>query len=98
MTEYKDQYDDYNVVCPYCGYKYHPEDQAVLKDNEVEECNRCGKKYNIYKVYSVEYTTQPNCSLNNLEHKYTKAENENFCKTCGEPMDQDDDAEKIRTN
>ena len=43
-----------DIVCPFCGYGFYPD---VDYDDELIECDECGKTYRVSVCYSVTYST-----------------------------------------
>jgi hypothetical protein len=53
------EFDDYYVICPYCGAKYGDCGEWV-KDYHTEMiCEECSGVFDHYAEYSVSYITQP---------------------------------------
>ena len=85
-SKYDDQYDDNNVVCPYCGEKYQPEGEDYSEDTREEECYECGKTYWVNQSFSVTHVTEPDCGLNGEDHQWEQESNGvntfNHCVIC----------------
>lgn len=53
------QYHDAKVVCPHCGHSYRPEAADYSDHPRVEECDKCGKEYELWDEFSVTHHTRP---------------------------------------
>ena len=56
-----DCWGEENAVCPYCGYENYIESENYggQDDENIEECDECGKNF-IYQIdYSVTFTSEP---------------------------------------
>lgn len=89
MSEYEEQLDDMNVICPYCEYSYQCEPEDYDEDGHVEECEECGKKFHMSTSFSVTHHSQPDCILNGDEHLWEpvtlrSGKAHDFCSVCGE--------------
>ena len=87
MSEYDDQIDDNDSICPYCEERYQVECEDYSEDDQIIECHQCGKKYHLCQSFTVNHCTSPDCELNGEEHQFERVECTNgpadFCKTCG---------------
>lgn len=85
-SKYDDEYDDNNVVCPYCKGEYQPEGEDYSEDSREEECDDCGKFYHVHQSFSVTHITTPDCDLNGGQHEWEKESNGintfNHCLIC----------------
>jgi len=52
------QWDDTNIICPYCKYEFQPEGCDYDRECE-DECEGCGKTFTVVPEYSVTYWTYP---------------------------------------
>ena len=95
MSEFTDEIDGCDVICPYCGNKYQREGEDYDQDSRVEECEECGKKYRTHDSFSVEHHTEPDCTLNGEDHQYEKSDGHEawFCEVCGDCKIHDPNAE-----
>jgi len=59
MSQYEDQMDDHEVICPYCETKWQPEDEDASEDIRTVECDRCGKKYRLFQSFCITNNTEP---------------------------------------
>lgn len=89
MSEYEDQMDGSDVICPYCEHRYQKEAEDYSDDVSVEECDECGKKYRQYDSFSVDHHTEPNCNENSEDHIWESHDLRNgqkhdFCSVCGQ--------------
>lgn len=87
MSEYHDQCDDNDSICPYCGTRYQVECEGYSEDWEEIECDDCGKNYHMHQSFSVTTFTSPDCSLNGSEHVWEMVDLNNgkrheFCTVC----------------
>lgn len=64
-TNFHQQFDCANVVCPYCGYEPDETYPEPNGDWEEEECGFCEKKY--YTTASISYDSKKSCKLNGSE-------------------------------
>lgn len=88
MSKYEYQYDDEKVICPYCQHSYRQDAGDFSEDDEVEECDNCGKQYHLYQEISITHNTKPDCELNNEAHDYkderlSDGSTYPFCTVCG---------------
>jgi hypothetical protein len=87
MSEFRDQIDSSNSICPYCEASYQVEGEDYSENEQIIECDECGKKYYLSQDFSVDHCTQPDCELNGDKHQYkwrdTKRGGAFFCKVCG---------------
>ena len=88
MSDYVEQMDDVDVICPYCNERYQPEAADYSEDERVEECESCGKKYHHWDTFSITHETQPDCELNGEAHKFGEILqgdyiSHTFCTICG---------------
>lgn len=89
MSEFNDVYNDLDVECPYCGYKYQPEGETFSEDERVEVCDECNKSYHLRQSFSVTHQTRPDCEINGGKHDYQPinlrdGRSHNFCTVCGD--------------
>lgn len=87
MSDYEDQLDGTNVICPYCKYEYQPEAEDFSEDIRDEECGECGRHYQLYQSFEVDHRTTPDCKLNNEEHvwethRFRDGTSHDFCAVC----------------
>jgi DNA-directed RNA polymerase subunit RPC12/RpoP len=62
-------------VCPYCG-STNETSEDMSNDGDVKEwdCDKCGKKFLVQTVVSVQYSTMGDCSINHeLPHILKKS-------------------------
>ena len=86
MSNFEDQIDSTLMICPYCRESYQPEGEDFHEDEDIEECNSCGKKYYCCQSISIDNISRPDCELNGEKHDYQKAVNFDdlfICKKCG---------------
>jgi len=85
MSDYDEELDSSNVICPYCKHEYQPEPEDFDEDESVEECSNCHKKFHHHDEITYDYHTRPDCELNDEEHKWELNEhtNHDFCEVCG---------------
>lgn len=88
MTKYKRQWDDINVVCPYCGHTFQPEGEDYTDYEVIEECEECGKSFHHFDDITVTHYTRPDCELNGVEHQWKEhvsilGDSMKTCETCG---------------
>ena len=88
MSQYNDEIDSSDVICPYCGWNYQPEGEDFSEDHNVEECEDCGKNFYHYDSISVYHHTEPNCEINGEKHEWESHElrdgrRHDFCSVCG---------------
>jgi ribosomal protein L32 len=89
MSQYEEQFDRRNAICPYCRYEYQVESSDYSEDTREEECSECGKTYLIHQSFSVTTYTTPDCALNAEAHNYklktlSTGRSAYFCETCGD--------------
>jgi len=87
MSEFYDTYNDDEVECPYCHYKYQPEAEDYSEDRRAEECGECGKSFYLNQSFSVSHHTKPDCELNKENHDYqpfsiSDGQTHPFCTVC----------------
>jgi hypothetical protein len=86
MSEYEQQMDEHEAICPYCGYNYQVESEDYDVDEREDECSHCGMKYYINQEFTVTHYTSPDCELNDLAHtwEYYDANGRKFrhCTIC----------------
>lgn len=86
MSEYSEQSDEVDAICPYCGLNYQVESEDYDNDLRVETCYGCGKKYYINQEFTVTTYTRPDCELNGEEHQFLPIHFENpkvvHCSVC----------------
>jgi hypothetical protein len=51
------QYDDYDIICPHCGFERAADFEDNNEDPSEHECEECGKKYLQWAVISISYCT-----------------------------------------
>jgi DNA-directed RNA polymerase subunit RPC12/RpoP len=51
-------YDDYNIVCPHCGYKRRADSEDNNERPEEIKCEECGKDFIKSVIISITYRTQ----------------------------------------
>ena len=88
MSEYDEQVDSNDSICPYCGGSFQVETEDYSEDTSVVECYDCGKKYYLHQSFEVNHHTRPDCELNDTPHKYEPIEVRGrglvpFCSVCG---------------
>lgn len=79
------------IVCPYCKKIFTNDPNEFLEDEETEilECEKCEKKFEVYRCVTVDYRSNKNCELNNEKHEWKKSrwteteKSSNTCKKCG---------------
>lgn len=89
MSQFEEQFDDCNAICPYCQHRYQVEAEDYSEDSREEECDECGKSYWIAQDISVTTITKPDCSINGGSHKwelmtFSGGNKAFFCATCNE--------------
>lgn len=89
MSEFEEQADDNNAICPYCGNSYQVESEYYDEDSREEKCDTCGNKYWLSQYFSVTHKTRPDCTINGQDHQYELVELSNsqkaeFCLVCGD--------------
>lgn len=58
-------------VCPYCGYEVTADEAMYYReDYEADECDGCGKTFDISVAHSVSWTCSP--TLEHTPHKQEK--------------------------
>lgn len=71
MSTYEGRFDEEKIICPYCGHSHRPLDAGDFgEDDEVDECENCGKQYHVYQEIQIQHRTKPDCELNKQEHEY----------------------------
>jgi len=50
--------DGNNVICPYCGNSYQPEAEDYDTDCRDEECDKCGKAFDVWQEFTVYHITR----------------------------------------
>lgn len=86
-SQYEDQIDDNNSICPYCKESYQVESEDYSGDEREVVCEGCGMKYYLYQSFSVDHHTRPDCELNGEDHKFervrlTNGREADFCTVC----------------
>jgi len=89
MSEYNEEIDGTNMICPYCKHEYQPEAESYSEDEEAETCDGCGKKYYARQDFCVDHWSRPDCELNGEKHQWEErnlnnGETRDFCAECGE--------------
>ena len=87
MPKYQETIETFNRVCPYCNNSYQVESEDYSETIRVEECDKCGKKYHAYEIFSIDHYAKPDCELNAQEHiwepvKLHSGDFHNFCSIC----------------
>jgi len=87
MSDYTDEIDGDNVICPYCKHEYQPDHEDFSEDERTEECSNCGKFYHIHQSFSVDHHSEPDCKLNGEKHKWVpiilrSGRVHDFCDVC----------------
>jgi len=49
----EDQFDDNFVICPYCLHKYQSEPENYSETPRNEECEKCGKIFEVWQEFTV---------------------------------------------
>jgi len=70
MSKYEQVMDEHEAICPYCGFNHHVEGEDYSDDRRVEQCSKCGMKYYLNQEFTVTNYTDPDCILNDKEHKW----------------------------
>ena len=71
MSEYDEQMNGNDLICPYCEESYQLEGEDYMTDQEVEEeCDNCGMKYIRIVEMAVTITATPDCLLNGNKHDF----------------------------
>lgn len=87
MSEYEDQIDSSDSICPYCEDSYQVEAEDYSENTQTIECDNCGNKYYLSQPFSVDHCTEPDCELNGNKHDYewkeTSSGDAYFCNVCG---------------
>lgn len=86
-SQFEEQIDNNDSVCPYCGDRYQVEAEDYDEDERQDECGGCGKKYWLHQRFSVEHYSRPDCELNGQAHSYERIKLKNgreadFCTVC----------------
>lgn len=87
MSEFDDQIDGTNAICPYCKDEYQPECEDFSEDQREVECEECGQSYYLHQSFDVTHHSSPDCELNNEEHQWEPFEfndgrSHDYCKIC----------------
>ena len=87
MSQYGEQTDDNDAICPYCLSRYQVEAEDYDEEPKEDECGDCGKKYWLNQSFSVTHYARPDCELNGQPHKYEKiilksGREAHFCEVC----------------
>lgn len=53
------QWDDSNVICPYCRNAYQAEASSYTEEIVEETCDECGKTYLRWDDFSITHRTRP---------------------------------------
>lgn len=86
MSEFEEQVDDAEAICPYCMATHQPEAEDYSEDSREIECYECGKKYWLNQSFSVSHWAKPDCALNGTEHVWEtkpKYPEHKWCVVCG---------------
>ena len=88
MSQYEEEMDGNNIICPYCRHEYQPEGEDFGEDERIEECEDCGSKFYHHDEVTYEHHTRPDCEINGEDHKwYTivlrSGDKHDFCEVCG---------------
>ena len=88
MSDYGDESDDNDVICPYCQYKYQPEGEDYDEEQRQEGCDECGKSFWLAQESSVTHHTTPDCQINGIDHDWERVHllsgrSHDFCSVCG---------------
>lgn len=70
MSEFDEQIDCANSICPYCGEAFEPEGEDYDEDPHAIECDGCGKKYWLKQSFAVHHISRPDCELNGNKHRW----------------------------
>lgn len=70
IDEYK-RSNESEIVCPFCGNSYHPDE---LDGSFEDECGECEKTYWVEVDYSVSFSTSCDCKDNDKEHEFNEWE------------------------
>lgn len=72
--KYAEKYGEDEITCPYCGEEFGDSWECGSTGGEYtedcEECPDCGKKFTWTRNIAVDYTSSPDCELNEEDHKY----------------------------
>lgn len=53
------------IVCPYCGHRYEDSYECGGNDEYFEEeCEDCGREFNVTRIIDISYDTKPKESTN----------------------------------
>jgi DNA-directed RNA polymerase subunit RPC12/RpoP len=58
------------AICPLCGYEIGYYADLIDCDDEVVECEHCGKKSKLSVEMKLEFTSTSDCELNDGEHNW----------------------------
>jgi hypothetical protein len=72
MNEMAEELREDNIMCPYCKTEEHDSWEYSDDSNDKHECDNCGKYFSWSRNTSVDYTSTPNCELNNEEHEFSE--------------------------
>ena len=89
MSDYEEQTDHADIICPYCKERFQEESEDYSEDQSIEECGDCGKKYWKRQSFSVTCYASPDCELNDQDHKWEdrplgNGKTYKFCSVCGQ--------------
>lgn len=77
----------FGIVCPYCEAECREPDEAA-KDlsDRIILCPKCNRRFTLKMAMRVEYTTEGNCELNNVEHDWQASATSRWlwCRNCDE--------------
>jgi len=87
MSEFEDQIDSTDAICPYCGDKYQPEGEDFSEDQQEVECGECNQSYYLHQSFTVDHHTSPDCELNNRQHNwepfiFNDGRSHDYCTIC----------------
>ena len=73
MEKEIERFGEKEITCPYCGYTYTDSWESGLDkdgDSQIEECEECGRKFQVSMNIDVSYTSRGLCKENNIEHNW----------------------------
>ena len=80
-AEPTNHYETYE--CPYCNHEQEYEEEAETEVvDEVVECTNCSMKFLGNRRITVKHTSQPDCSLNGIDHSWVKEYDWLVCSSC----------------
>ena len=86
MSEFREELDSTNRICPYCKDEVHQEGEDFHDEMEVEQCDECGKRFHTVDYCIVYHKSIPDCKLNG---GVCVPGNFNRCGICGTWMKPD---------